>query len=1318
MNRKSYPILIWFIVLIVVLERAQAQNINNYAFSSTQGTFIPISGGVTPNLSLGDYDEGYFANIPIGFDFWYQGELVNQVHVSTNGFLGLNSFNQLTSTSSANNNLSSTVFMAANRPYLAPLWDNLDMDTTTGARFSYQTTGVEPNRVFTAEWLNAEWNWFANAPTISFQVKLYESTGVVEYIYNQEAASAFSPTASIGITSAASGNYISLSNAGANPSLSSSVSYNNINSKPASGQIYRFTPPVPNAVSTANVSNIEPTRMQVNWSLVSGAVKYAVYYSTDNNTFVYGGSTTGLSLLVGSLMPSTTYYFRVYALSEGSLSTSPATTSGATINGSLSGTYSIPGNFNSITHALDSIKRVGIGGPIVLELQGNYICTNERFPIVFSDTLGTSQNAPLTVRPASGVTGLVIEAPSNVVASLVFTKARYVTLDGRAGGVGNGKDLTLKVPTNTSAILAYHMANNNILINALRFNASANAQYINEYINLGGWWYYPYYNRVLEENKITISDCEIGDSNIMSTYGIYSAFYYYANTNSTVIVKNNHIFNTGTGNSTYAGAIYSQVYSSLNASWFIEGNHIYNLIPLGSSYNTQAYYGIYSNSHNVSIKNNYIGGSGPYCSGSAFETGPASNANVFYGIYCSSNNNANVASIQGNTIANFFWPGVSTTPWTGIYVNMPLTHIGDSVGNIIGDTLVNTNVYVLSQINSTTPVAYGIRVLGGTMAKIGNNIISGISAGGTNNNYPCSFTGISASNNANLLISNNTIGNQSLSNGVRVFSAVSNYAQQLIGIGVQNTTSGVSNISGNRLYNLTNYSTSSSLQNNTTGILLNVNYDAQVTDNLLYKLASASNNPAINGNPAICGVYAGLVSGKTNISRNKITALQSTSLTTGGRVMGIQVNSMSGDFVEVGANELHSFTTATNTSTTGITGINLQDGNVNVFNNMIRLGIDENGASMNKSCLIAGIQKATSYFSNVHHNTVYIGGTVSGTTNVNTYAYRKSNDGSDELVNNILVNVRTNSTSGGRHYAVSVNSTNSLLSNNNLLQSGGGTYGRLFQSGSTDYNTRTAWFNQTGMDDNSDTTLVTFVNATGNAASVNLRLNAALPTKAEGNGRASFITTDIDGQVRSGLTPVDIGAHAGNFLRVNINPVPVVWTWIKGAVNGKDGLITWKVASQLNNRVFHVQRSFDGKSFTSIGQVKGAGTTGTAIVYNYTDAAVFIGTRQVYYRVVQEDFSGKQSASDVVMVSIDAPLPEIVLWPNPAKQEVNLLLPDAQGDNVEVSINNFAGIMVKHLAMLGKEKEVINVADLPAGVYTVSIYSGKQKPVVKKLIIE
>lgn len=220
-----------------------AQSISSYVFAATSTTFTPLSGAttVTPVFPpTPDFDDGNYGAVPIGFTFRYNGTDYTQVAACTNGWLSFNT----TGNFQLNNSLDGTTNVP--RPFVAPLFDDLDMTSGTA---SYLTTGSAPNRIFTMQWLNAKWNLNAPAPSMSFQVKLYETTNRVQFIYRQEAGALGSGGgfgASIGIAGLASGsgNYLSLNNATASPAASSTTDTTTVGTKPATGQSYSFTPPV------------------------------------------------------------------------------------------------------------------------------------------------------------------------------------------------------------------------------------------------------------------------------------------------------------------------------------------------------------------------------------------------------------------------------------------------------------------------------------------------------------------------------------------------------------------------------------------------------------------------------------------------------------------------------------------------------------------------------------------------------------------------------------------------------------------------------------------------------------------------------------------------------------------------------------------------------------------------------------------------------------------------------------------------------------------------------------------------------------------
>ncbi|MEP7142107.1 MAG: fibronectin type III domain-containing protein, partial [Ferruginibacter sp.] len=296
-----------------------SQNITNYTFAQySQSAFTFLSGATPAPAMSGNTDDGYWNAIPIGFNFWYMGTRYTTVSASTNGWLTFDA-NITVATSYANNLSAGNA--AALRPTLAPLWDDLGIQASTN--LTYLTTGTAGSQIFTLQFLNTKWNYQAGGYTMSFQVKLYESTGKIEYLYKRETGALYSASASIGITatSTGSGNFLSVNNAGTGVSSTTGTS---ITSKPTNLNIYSFTPPVPAAPGSLTFSGIATTSMTLNWSdLSTNENGFLIYQSIDGITYnliTQTAANTTTSLQSG-LTVNTTYYWKICAISEGALST-------------------------------------------------------------------------------------------------------------------------------------------------------------------------------------------------------------------------------------------------------------------------------------------------------------------------------------------------------------------------------------------------------------------------------------------------------------------------------------------------------------------------------------------------------------------------------------------------------------------------------------------------------------------------------------------------------------------------------------------------------------------------------------------------------------------------------------------------------------------------------------------------------------------------------------------------------------------------------------------------------------------------------------
>lgn len=218
--------------------------VTSYSFTAYGGTYTDLTSGTVAPLTqdpISTYpgDDGYSNGLPIGFTFRYDGINYTTISLSTNGWAA---FGQINSSAAITNNL----FSGGTRPLVAPLWDDIGIASVND--LTYQTSGSAPNRVMTIQWNNVKWSYIAsNTPCIAFQLKLYETLNRIEFVYKQLASIISTAGASIGITGGGTGggNFLSLNSSGPSPIVSSTVETSNINTRPATGQVYQFNPPPP-----------------------------------------------------------------------------------------------------------------------------------------------------------------------------------------------------------------------------------------------------------------------------------------------------------------------------------------------------------------------------------------------------------------------------------------------------------------------------------------------------------------------------------------------------------------------------------------------------------------------------------------------------------------------------------------------------------------------------------------------------------------------------------------------------------------------------------------------------------------------------------------------------------------------------------------------------------------------------------------------------------------------------------------------------------------------------------------------------------------
>jgi hypothetical protein len=190
----------------------------------------------------------------------------------------------------------------------------------------------------------------------------------------------------------------------------------------------------------------------------------------------------------------------------------------------------------------------------------------------------------------------------------------------------------------------------------------------------------------------------------------------------------------------------------------------------------------------------------------------------------------------------------------------------------------------------------------------------------------------------------------------------------------------------------------------------------------------------------------------------------------------------------------------------------------------------------------------------------------------------------------------------------------------------------------------------------------------------------------------------------------------------NNTTLPVKLALFQVSKANKNVDLKWVTSSEINNKGFEVQRSIDGKRFTTISFVKGEGNSNRNITYTETDVNPFVSLNvdKLYYRLNQVDFDGKSTLSEVKMVTNNEPTNnDIKVYPNPFSNIVNVEINATESIETVVKITDITGKLVASQTVMlniGVNHVAINNIDkLSNGVYFVSVTNNSTNEVVKVL---
>ncbi len=150
-------------------------------------------------------------------------------------------------------------------------------------------------------------------------------------------------------------------------------------------------------------------------------------------------------------------------------------------------------------------------------------------------------------------------------------------------------------------------------------------------------------------------------------------------------------------------------------------------------------------------------------------------------------------------------------------------------------------------------------------------------------------------------------------------------------------------------------------------------------------------------------------------------------------------------------------------------------------------------------------------------------------------------------------------------------------------------------------------------------------------------------------------------------------------------------------------MLDWSTATEENSMSFEVQRSLDGRDYSTIDVVDAAGESTEILDYQYRDDITGLNGN-IYYRLRQVDYDGSFMFSRVVNINAGQKGKALKLYPNilSVGQQFRLIMDTEFEGNATVSIFNTAGQKVK--AFNVSSEDLLNGLETGADINTPGTY--------------
>ena len=268
----------FFLLTSLFVNKGWGQTANQYTFATSTGASALTSSAWTTNTATSNTcDDGSFTGT-LPFTFVYEGTNYTQFSYNFNGAFKFGSSSISTS----------TYGLTSNGPIIAAGFNDVSsgfITANTGYIRHGLTSATSPNRVFVIDYYIRHNLACTAGKNTSFQIRLYETTNVIEIAFLvKPASSTWSTFSSVGLGGSNSANYYSVQTSNNTASTSAVASASTI---PAAGRMYTFTPPTPTTFYSNSATANTVANTLSNWnSATNGTGSAPSLFTTAGQTFI------------------------------------------------------------------------------------------------------------------------------------------------------------------------------------------------------------------------------------------------------------------------------------------------------------------------------------------------------------------------------------------------------------------------------------------------------------------------------------------------------------------------------------------------------------------------------------------------------------------------------------------------------------------------------------------------------------------------------------------------------------------------------------------------------------------------------------------------------------------------------------------------------------------------------------------------------------------------------------------------------------------------------------------------------------------------